>query len=285
MATGEGDQMADDNELTPEQQIIESIKERELVRKRLVPLAQLAIWEEDQRAIPNELVRCALFSARNRKAARVMYKDQEITMVSGGHVQYTGEELRQIDLTVWLQMVHLARNTQLGNTVRFKAYGFCKAIGWGTSRDNYRRLRDCLTRMQATSLKVYSSRIRLGNAISMIPSFSWKDDASDESLTEYEVTLSPKLVDLFGDVYFTKIEWEQRLALPDGLATWLQGYFASHRNPHPISIESIRDHCGSDTKSLPSFTQKVKIALQLLVDVGFLKSWNVASGLVYVTRS
>jgi hypothetical protein len=35
---------------------------------------QLALWPESERGIPNELVRCAVFSAKNRKERRDMYR-------------------------------------------------------------------------------------------------------------------------------------------------------------------------------------------------------------------
>ena len=66
---------------------------------------QLALWPESERGIPNELVRCAVFSAKNRKERRDMYRANAplvVPVIGGGEVIYTGEELRQDDETVWM---------------------------------------------------------------------------------------------------------------------------------------------------------------------------------------
>ena len=73
---------------------------------------QLALWPENERGIPNELVRCAVFSAKNRKEKRAVYRANApliVPVIGGGEVIYIGEELRQDDETVWMQLVHLAK--------------------------------------------------------------------------------------------------------------------------------------------------------------------------------
>ena len=56
---------------------------------------QLALWPESERGIPNELVRCAVFSAKNRKERR-----EEISRhVTGVGAIYPGET-RSFSVTV-----------------------------------------------------------------------------------------------------------------------------------------------------------------------------------------
>src|SRR5690606_19306401 len=109
----------------------------------------------------------------------------------------------------------------------FSAYSFCKAIGWSTGGRSYTRLRESLTRLQTTSLQIYSARIRQGVGLSMLPKFQWKDPDGN-TLRRYRVTLPYEMFLLFQGQTFTLIEWEQRLSLPEGLATWLHAYYASH---------------------------------------------------------
>lgn len=238
----------------------------------------LPFWPEQFRALPNEIFRSALFNARNRKLAREYMKDREIFVIGTGRVTYTGEELRQDDETVWLQLIQLAKTQPVGSTVHFKARAFVKAIGWPIKSDSYKRLRSCLTRMQATSLKVIAKRLgdENGKAISMIPGFEWQDKETQQTLTEYEVMLAPALVALFGGKgYFTRVEWTQRLSLPDGLATWLHGYLASHSEPLPIKLETIRAGAGIATEQLYHLRELVIKALDELKRVKFLKSWKI----------
>ncbi len=202
---------------------------------------------------------------------------------------YTGEELRQDDETVWLQLIQIAKLQPLGDTVQFTARSFLLAIGWPVKSQSYTRLRDCLTRMQATSLQVIAKRLDGsddGKAVSMVPVFEWRDPRTGTALKRYQVKLASQLVELYGAKgQFTRVEWEQRLDLPDGLATWLHGYFASHEIPFPIKLETIKAGAGLTTTKHKHLRELVKIALDELKRVKFLKDWSLEpNGLVKVER-
>ena len=64
-------------------------------------------WPDGQRAMPNELLRSALFTCRNRNHPRRFMKDEEIAVIGDGQVIYRGEELRQDDELVWMHLMHL----------------------------------------------------------------------------------------------------------------------------------------------------------------------------------
>lgn len=247
----------------------------------------LAICAESERILPNEIVRSALFNARNRKQARQYMRGVEIAVIGGGKITYRGEELRQDDATVFMHIVHLAKKQPMGSLVEFTPYSICKAIGWGIGGEKYKRLQECLSRMQATALEVRSQRIDGiwgGESMSMIPYFAWRD-SDKKTLAKYQVRLAPQLVELFGSVHYTRTDWEQRLALPDGLATWLHTYFASHRKPHPIAIETIMEGAGMTIKDRKDAAKKIRTALAKLTEVGFLTSWEIVGGFVHVTRT
>lgn len=242
--------------------------------------AQLSLpfWPEQFRALPNEIFRSALFNARNKRSKREYMREHEIYVIGTGRVTYTGEELRQDDETVWLQLIQLAKSQPLGSLIQFTAGSFVKAIGWPRTKESYERLRACLIRMQATSLQVIAERLGTdsGKGISMIPEFEWQDKVTEKPLRYYAVILAPALVKLFGGKgYFTRVEWEQRLDLPAGLATWLHGYFASHNKPHPIRLETISKGAGLTTARLAHVRQLVEAALDELKRVNFLKAWRI----------
>lgn len=247
-------------------------------------VAQLPLWAEVLRCLPNEIVRSALFNARNRKQPRAYLKQSDIAVIGEGRITFTGEELRQDDETVWLQLIHMAKERPLGQTVEFTPYSLCKAIGWPICKGSYERLRTCLDRMQATSLAVYSKRLKEGVSLSMIPAFAWQDE-NKQTLKKYRVQVAPQLVVLFGDVHYTQLEWTQRLALPDGIATWLHGYFASHREPFPIKLDTIKKGAGMTTERPAKVRELIEKALVELVNVGFLKSWDLIGELVHVKRA
>jgi len=90
----------------------------------------LPFWAEQFRALPSEIFRSALFNARNKTKAREHMKDREIVVIGPGTITYTGEELRQDDETVWLQLIQLAKTQPLGRPIQFTANSFLKAIDW-----------------------------------------------------------------------------------------------------------------------------------------------------------
>lgn len=260
---------------------IEMDSKQEIMENNII---RLPVWPETERRFPNELLRSALFNARHKTIPRKFFKEEEIVVMFEGKITYQGEELRQDDLIVWLQLIHLARKQPVGKAVEFTPYSFCKAINWAVNGHNYERLRECLRRMQTTSLSVYSKRLKRGVSLSMIPIFEWQDNKNN-ALKKYQVQLAPKLVELFQGVHFTQFEWEQRLKLPVGIATWLHGYYASHREPFPIKIVTIVEGSGISTKRERKAKELIERALEELKQVGFLKSWKIVGDLVHVERS
>ena len=247
-------------------------------------VVQLPLWPDAVRRLPNELLRSALFNARNRKQPRAYLKKTDIAVLFEGRITYQGEELRQDDETVWLQLIHLAKEQPLGQVVEFTPYSFCKAIDWPICKGSYERLRECLDRMQSTALAVYSKRLKRGVSLSMLPAFEWQDEHKN-TLKKYRVQVAPQLVELFGDVHYTQVEWAQRLAVPVGIATWLHGYYASHREPYPVKLETIKKGAGITTERPAKVRELIEKALTELVNVGFLKSWEIVGELVHVKRA
>jgi hypothetical protein len=251
----------------------------------LAKVIQLPTWGVGSRGAPNEILRSALFNARNKKRQREYLEKATIAVIGEGEITYTGRELRQDDETVWLQLIHLARALPLGELVEFTAYSFIKSLRWNNSAKSYKRLRDSLERMQATALTVYSKRIGEGVSLSMIPFFAWRQGRNGPPLPMYQVRIAPELIELFSGVRYTLIEWQQRLALPNGLATWLHGYYASHKEPYPIKLETIREGAGLTINRKDHLKEQTEIALEALKRVGFLKSWKIEGDLVYVERA
>ena len=241
------------------------------------PAVQLPIWAEAMRAAPNELIRSALFNAKNRNNKREYLKNAPIYVVGDGEMRYTGEELRQDDETVWMQILHLARLQPLATWVEFKRSEFLKALGWPTSAYYYRRLDETIKRLSATNLSIASKRLHKLVGVSLIRKY---DDTEDL----VKIWLEPEIKTLFEGQHYTLNEWKQRLALPSGIASWLHAYFASHAKPYPVKLETIAEGAGVKFERLRALRAKVEEALQGLVDVGFLKSYEIKNGLVHVER-
>lgn len=236
-------------------------------------------WDADNRAAPNEIVRSALFNARNKTKKREYFKQAEIALIGNGSIKYTGEELRQDDETVWLQVLHLAREHPLEDLIEFSAYSILKSLDWPTTIFYYKKLEECLNRMAATNVVIESKRLGKSCAVSIIRKYEKSDDGK-----MWQVWIEKEMKCLFDGNCYTLSEWEQRLALPVGMATWLHAYLASHKKPFPIKIETIINAAGLTVKRKDHAKEIVEDALKRLVEVGFLKSWKVEDEKVFVKR-
>ncbi|KGV64505.1 plasmid replication initiator TrfA [Burkholderia pseudomallei] len=96
--------------------LLASIRQRNM--ERALADAQLPLWPEPMRGVPNGVLRSALFGAIKRGKRRYMERES-IACVSGVSIVYTGPRLDQSDLDVWEGALHLARVAKLGNRIDF----------------------------------------------------------------------------------------------------------------------------------------------------------------------
>lgn len=251
---------------------------------------QLPMWPRDVRGLPNAFARSALFGVANiRKGARGHLKRHPVAALKGITIQYTGEELRQDDEDVFLQILHLARTQALGESVRFSAYSMLTELGWTRNTGSYKRLADSLDRMKASAVAVTvecASGARENYTGSLIRAFRWRESSTDAPLRMWEILLEPEIVALFNPQSYTRLDWSLRMKLPP-LAKWLHTFYHSHETPFPCKVETLHRLTASDAAKLFQFRYKLRKALDLLVERGFLLSANIdlQSDLVTVERS
>lgn len=252
---------------------------------------QLPIWPSAVRGLPNPFARSALFTSGNiRAGARVDLKQKPIAALSGISITYTGEELRQDDEDVFMQILHIARMHTLGTEVRFTAYSMLSELGWSKNGDSYKRLSDCLIRLKATALAVTvdspEDSLRQNYTGSLIRSFRWQEEFTNAPLREWEILLEKQIVALFGSSNYTRVDWELRLQLSP-MEKWLHSFYHTHANPYPYKVETLRELMGSKIKELRMFRFKLKNALARLEEVGFFEAAKIdaRTDMVLVTRA
>ena len=265
---------------------------------------QLVSWPENERGIPNELVRCAVFSAKNRNEKRKVYRANSpliVPVIGGGQVIYIGEELRQDDETVWMQLVHLAKQSYSVYAV-FTAYSFIKAIKWPINGASYTRLLTSIRRLATSGLEIYSNRFDKGISINLIANYEYSKN-SDIPWKVQVFNKEDNFLSLFDKLY-SRLDLETRLALPPGITTWLHGFFSSHKDPFQhkietlaigagISLESAEDEYLDETtrvakrkERLREAKRRIKVSLEILKKHKFLSNFEInRRGLVRVERS
>ena len=242
----------------------------------LAQIIQLPLWSDPKRAVPNGVLRSALFGVVGRGRRRYLERES-MASVDGIEVTYTGMRLDQADLDVWEQCLQIARDQPLGTQISITAHSFLKAIGRSTGKSAHEWLKNITSRLSATTVEITQGRWTYGG--SLVDEF-YRDDATGR----YVITLNPKLVALFQPDGYTEIEWEQRRALKkQPLAQWLHGFYSSHAKAHPIKVSTLRDLSGSENSQLRGFRRDLKQALEALETATGWK-WKIEDDKVFIER-
>jgi hypothetical protein len=238
---------------------------------------QLPLWPEEKLGSPNSFLRSALFAAIQSKD-RVMLKEITLGSQQGIKVKYTGEQLNQEDLTVWLGIADLAKSHPLGTECNFTAHAMLKHMGMDTGGKSHEKLRESIIRMTACTLTVTNGKATFSDRI--IDKFY-----IDEETKRYRIILGRHAIKLFGENDWTALEEKQRrLLVKKPLASFLHGYYSSHENPLPVSIDFLMNISGSKNTQKAGFKRYIKKALDELVKNGFLKCYDFEGDMVKVVR-
>lgn len=226
--------------------------------------AQLPMWGERIRGVPNSVLRSALFTATKR-GKRAYFEGLKVASVDGLKVLFTGPRLDQADLDVWEQCLHIARTTALGTRISFTAHGFLKAIGRDTGKSQHEWLKGAFRRLASSVVEIADGkRAYFGGLISY--------GARNDETGFYELELNPKIASLYNDDGWTGQDWEQRKALMGKpLALWLHGFYSSHAKPYDYKIDTLYKLCGSEAKEVKEFKRTLSESLPHLCEA---TGWN-----------
>jgi len=201
-----------------------------------------------------------------------------VAAVKGLDIRYTGWRLDQGDFDVMVQALHLqSQNTEptSGPYLHFKVKTFLRAIGRQSGKSGREWLKDCFRRLTATAVEI---NVRISHkyadetytyAGSLVDEFYYNDREQT-----YFLRINPKLAAIF-DAGWTQLQWRQRLHLKTNLAKWLHGFYASHREPYPIKVATLKHLCGSECRRLVDYRRNLRGAMTELVKVGAIEAWKI----------
>lgn len=241
---------------------------------------QIPMWGNEVRGLPNAMARSAMFNvSKNSGGDRVHHKMLKIEALSGIDIHFTGEELRQDDEDVLLQLIHLGRESEAGHEVSFTGHAMLRELLWDSSSKGYQRLIECINRLKATSVQIRvedptNPTGRLGYGGSLIANFMFRENFDGEFSKEWRVTLDPQIVKLFTPNSYSRVDWATRLRLTP-MAKWLHSFYHTHEAPFPMKVETFHSLMGSKAKLLKHFRASLRIALAELQQESFLMSWEI----------
>ena len=240
---------------------------------------KLELWPEEVRGVPNAILRGALFGVGQERT--VHKKRTLVAAVEGYEIRFKGETFNQTDLDVLEGMLHLAMPHPLGKRVEFTVHSFLKALGRGTSGKHHEEFKEQVMRLVTGGIEITDTKARVTFMGTLVSKAFREEDSG-----RYVVIFDKDMLNLY-EAGYSHIDWSQRMALGKStLAKWLHGFYATHAKPYPYKVETLHNLCGSADKSLRSFRQKLKKALDELVCVRAIDSWIIdQNDLVTVQRT
>lgn len=240
----------------------------------------LELWPNAVRGVPNAVLRGSLFSVSKQRA--IAKKRELLAAVDGIEIRFKGERFNQTDLDLFEMLLHLARLQPLGKQVEFTAYSLLKELGRGTGGKDHDDLKEAIARLRGGVVEI--TWLAEGQKGRTFGGGLLADYYRDEASQRYVVVFDEKMLSLYEGGY-TYVDWEQRKALgSNNLAKWLQGFYASHAQPYPYKVETIKNLCGSTVGRLPDFRRLLRTALDELIEVGVIKTWSIEDDLIHVVN-
>ena len=240
------------------------------VTPRAVPAGQRALphWPEEVRGVPNAALRGALFTVSKERA---MHKQlTAVAALSGIAIRVQNARLNQQDLDLFEMLLHLQREQPLGEKVEFTAHAMLKALGRPMGGSAHERLANDLARLMGSIVEIKWIKERK-TFLGALVERAFRDDVTGR----YVVRLNSDTMKLYGQGH-TWIDSQQRQALgQNNLAKWLHGFYASHAQPFPYKVKTLRGLCGTTIGRLVDFRRVLRLALGRLKEVGSINNWDI----------
>jgi TrfA protein len=244
---------------------------------------QLEIWPDDVREMPNDYARSAIFTVRNKTEPRASLQGALVFHVEKAvKITFTGIELRaEDDELVWQQILNYAKVKPLGEPIEFNLHELCRDLNWSINGRNYEKARMSISRLKANEVKLENERIGRGSAISLIHNYTFQGDGAKG--TKYCVWIHPDLILLFAGNTSTRIVWTKYRDLPP-IARRLYDYFASHKQPFPLRLDTFLKMCASTCGTEKKWRSMVRDACARLVAANLVKKAWIHADCVFCER-
>lgn len=237
----------------------------------------IPVLSEQKRAVPNAILRSSLFGVVGKGHRE--YKENELkATVQGLTVKFTGKQLDQADLDVYLECIRRCSNYALGDLVRFSIYDFLKSIGRNTGRSDYEWVEKSFLRLSANAVEIGDGRFFYRGSL-------LNEEFRDEKTGDFVIGLNPKIAAFFSSEVWTGLSLFERNKLKGkSLAQWLHGFYSSHARPFQYKVDTIKELCGSDVELSKKFKQMLKKSLSDLSAATGWQCWIDENNLVNVKK-
>ncbi|MEL7637191.1 MAG: hypothetical protein AAGU03_05495 [Anaerolineaceae bacterium] len=263
----------DDTDIKPHESPNENTDAPAVQRAKKTRLMQLSLLSA-QAPAANAAIRSRLFTTGT--GPRAVY--QRFTPIASWHkdllVEYQGEELRQEECSVWIQLCKLAAsNPQF--QVQCTIYGLLKSLKRKDTGGNRKVLKEQLLRIFHGKLHIKLDKAEYYGSI--LPEFSINSKGN------IIANLSKTIAKLLGMYDFTMVNMDVRLGLGN-MAQWFHVFLKSQAGPEvTIPWEKVHELSGSSEKSMENFMRNFRrLAIKPLMQIGFIQSARTRQGRLVV---
>lgn len=224
-------------------------------------------WAATRKAAPNAMFRCALFpalSANKRKALQ----EEKLGSVDGVTTYFTGWQLDQSDLDVYLVILDFMKDDPFGTEREIPAYAILKALGRSTGKKDYAWLHSALIRLRGGTIDM--SDHKTGYFGGLI-----EGGNRDKISKHYRIAINPKFAVLFGYGMWASIDWQQRSELGrNQTAKALHAYYSTHAAPKPHTFDTLAEISGLTNSNKRQRNTQLLKAHEALKGIGFLSDYT-----------
>lgn len=198
-----------------------------------------------------------------------------------GEVTYEGPLLTQSHATALFALLQAGAGQPYRKPILISPTGLLRQMGWSSNTRNRLRLVTLLDDLAAGHARVN----HFGNPGTVTSgAFIAIWTPSDTPGVPWAVQLGEPVMQLFGYRYLTWLDLGARSKLHDGLATWLYGYLCANTCKYSPSYAELQAACGSRIAEPTQFARELRRPLAKMVDMGVLRDFTVAKGLVTLDK-
>jgi hypothetical protein len=248
-----------------------------------------APFGEHTRAVSNAIARSALFAPVKQRQFFRHYV--VVGQVDGVTVEYKGEQLNQDDHDMFLQLVKMALHQPLGTDIRASLNAVLRGLGRSNNQEQRRQSVEQVSRLVSGTTRLTGPAVRYEGHL--------LDDAStpqDQAMLDVPrldrhlaYRLNPRFARLYAESAYTLFDAQERVKLKgrgSELAKWLYLWIIGNAQQYDHKVETIRRMCGSGDKTLYSFRQNLRKALDVLKAAGVIVTWRIdEADLVHIERT
>ncbi len=242
------------------------------LRDEARPTMGLQLWPEDIVGFPIRLTRTALFGLP-RRGRRQWFKEELVVSGLDTEVFYTGEQLDQKDLEVWLMLLMAFQGQDEDYMLRTRMSYMLKTLNRNTKGHSRIALTSSLKRLASASVYIKYRDGAVEGVFNFLHGIAW-----DTKTQEVVLKLGRDLGRLFDVTAF--IDFEKHVSLPSQMTKAVHKYAVGNKRgkPHAIPLNKLKKVLGYEGE-VREFRKALIKAFAILESAGVLREARIIDGM------